>query len=90
VTRYFGVELMAKQLGMSRTNMHRKIKALPDFHPVNLIRNIRLRRAAHLLKNQTDSIAQIKFFQSGFEDHSYFSKSFKAIWCYSLRIFSVN
>jgi len=56
--------------------MHRKIKAITGFPPSELIRNIRLRRAAHLLKNQTDSIAQISF-SVGFEDHSYFSKSFK-------------
>lgn len=72
----FGVEKMAKELGMSRTNMHRKIKAITGFPPSELIRSIRLRKAAILLLSQADSIAQISF-TVGFEDHSYFSKSFK-------------
>jgi AraC-like DNA-binding protein len=72
----FGVEQMAKELGMSRTNLHRKIKATTGFPPSDLIRNIRLRKAAYLLLNQVDSVSQIGF-KVGFEDHSYFSKSFK-------------
>jgi len=72
----FGVEQMAKEMGMSRTNLHRKLKAITGFPPSELIRNIRMRRAAQLLMSQSDSIAQISF-TVGFEDHSYFSKSFK-------------
>lgn len=72
----FGVEQMAKELGMSRTNMHRKLKAITGFPPSELIRNIRLRKAATLLLSQADSVSQISFIV-GFEDHSYFSKSFK-------------
>jgi AraC-like DNA-binding protein len=72
----FGVEKMAKELGMSRTNMHRRVKAITGFPPSELIRSIRLRRAAVLLLNQADSVSQIGL-MVGFEDHSYFSKSFK-------------
>jgi len=72
----FNVESMAKEIGMSRTNLHRKIKCITGFPPSELIRNIRLRRAAVLLLNQTESVSQIGY-TVGFEDHSYFSKSFK-------------
>lgn len=72
----FGVEKMAKEMGMSRTNMNRKLKAITGFPPSELIRSIRLRNAANLLLNQVDSISQISI-RVGFEDHSYFSKSFK-------------
>lgn len=72
----FGVEQMARELGMSRTNMHRKIKALTGFPPSELIRSIRLRKAAALLLSRADSVSQISMVV-GFEDHSYFSKSFK-------------
>jgi AraC-like DNA-binding protein/tetratricopeptide (TPR) repeat protein len=72
----FGVEKMAEEIGMSRTNMHRKLKAITGFPPSELIRSIRLRKAALLLRNETDSISQISF-NVGFEDHSYFSKAFK-------------
>jgi AraC-like DNA-binding protein len=72
----FSVEQMAREMGMSRTNMHRKLKSITGVPPGDLIRNIRLRKAASLLLHQADSVAQISF-QVGFEDHSYFSKSFK-------------
>lgn len=72
----FGVEKMASELGMSRTNLHRKVKAVTGFPPSELIRSIRLRRAAVLLLNQADTVSQIGI-RVGFDDHSYFSKSFK-------------
>lgn len=72
----FGVEKMAKEMGMSRTNLHRKIKTITGFPPSELIRSIRLRKAAVLLLNQANSVSQISFLV-GFEDHSYFSKAFK-------------
>jgi AraC-like DNA-binding protein len=72
----FGVEKMAKEMGMSRTNLHRKLKTITGFPPSELIRSIRLRKAAVLLLNQANSVSQISFLV-GFEDHSYFSKAFK-------------
>jgi len=72
----FTVETMAKEIGMSRTNLHRKLKAITGFPPSELIRSIRLRKAAALLLNQTETVSQIGYIV-GFEDHSYFSKSFK-------------
>lgn len=72
----FGVEKMATELGMSRTNLHRKVKAVTGFPPSELIRSIRLRKAAVLLLNQADTVSQIGI-RVGFDDHSYFSKSFK-------------
>jgi AraC-like DNA-binding protein/tetratricopeptide (TPR) repeat protein len=72
----FNVETLAKEIGMSRTNLHRRMKAITGFPPSELIRNIRLRKAAALLLNQSESVSQIGYIV-GFEDHSYFSKSFK-------------
>jgi AraC-like DNA-binding protein len=72
----FGVEKMANVMGMSRTNLHRKLKLISGIAPGDFIRSIRLKRAAHLLKHQTDSVSQVGF-TVGFEDQSYFSKCFK-------------
>jgi AraC-like DNA-binding protein/tetratricopeptide (TPR) repeat protein len=72
----FGVDKMAEDMGMSRTNLHRKLKAIIGFPPSELIRGIRMRKAALLIRNETDSISQISF-MVGFEDSSYFSKAFK-------------
>ena len=72
----FNVETMSREIGMSRANLHRKVKAITGFPPSELIRNIRLRKAALLLLNQTESVSQIGYIV-GFEDNSYFTKSFK-------------
>jgi AraC-like DNA-binding protein len=72
----FGVEKMAAEMGMSRGNLHRKLKAITNCSPGDFIRGVRLKRAANLLRHQTDSVAQVGF-TVGFEDQSYFSKSFK-------------
>jgi AraC-like DNA-binding protein/tetratricopeptide (TPR) repeat protein len=72
----FNVEKMGEELGMSRTSLHRKVKEITGFPPSELIRNIRLRKAAAMLRSESDSVSQIGF-AVGFEDHSYFSKAFK-------------
>jgi AraC-like DNA-binding protein/tetratricopeptide (TPR) repeat protein len=72
----FGVDKMGEELGMSRASLNRKLKAITGFPPGELIRNIRLRKAALLLRNNVDTITQISI-AVGFEDQSYFSKSFK-------------
>ncbi len=72
----FGVDQMAHEIGMSRTSMQRKIKSITGFPPSELIRNIRLRKAAMLLKNKSDTVSQVSLLV-GFDDPSYFTKSFK-------------
>jgi AraC-like DNA-binding protein len=70
------VEKMAAEMNMSRTSLHRKIKSVTGFPPSELIRSIRLRKAARLISNRVDSAAQISR-MVGFEDYSHFSKAFK-------------
>ena len=72
----FSVEIMAEEMAMSRANLHRKLKTITGFAPSDFIRNVRLKRAANLLRSHADSVAQIGF-SVGFEDQSYFSKAFK-------------
>jgi len=72
----FGVEKMADEMNMSRTNLHRKIKSITGFPPSELIRSIRLRKAARLIASKADTISQIAL-RVGFDDYSHFSKSFK-------------
>jgi AraC-like DNA-binding protein len=72
----FGVEELAREIGMSRTNLHRKIKSISGLPPSEFIRNMRLKKASILLLNQSNSVSQVSF-SVGFEDHSYFSKAFK-------------
>lgn len=72
----FGVEAFGREAGMSRTQLHRKLKALTDQSPGDFIRIMRLKRAAELLNNQVGSIAEVAF-MVGFNDPSYFTKCFQ-------------
>ncbi|HTF21649.1 MAG TPA: helix-turn-helix domain-containing protein [Chryseolinea sp.] len=74
--KLFSVEKMADEMNMSRTSLHRKIKSITGFAPGELIRSIRLRKAAKLIASRADSVTQIAQLV-GFDDYSYFSKSFK-------------
>jgi len=70
------VERLAAEMNMSRASLHRKIKAISGFPPSELIRSIRLRKAAKLIVNKVDTVSQIALLV-GFDDYSHFSKSFK-------------
>ena len=72
----FGVEKMATEMNMSRTNLHRKLKSIMGLPPSELIRSIRLRKAAKLILSKVDSVSQIAL-MVGFDDYAHFSKSFK-------------
>lgn len=72
----FGVEKMAADMNMSRASLHRKLKSITGFPPSELIRSIRLRKAAKLILSKVDTVSQIALLV-GFNDYSHFSKSFK-------------
>jgi DNA-binding response OmpR family regulator len=70
------VEKMSDELGMSRSNLNRKIKAITGLPTSEFIQDFRLRRAALLIEKKVDTISQIAY-QMGFNDQSYFTKCFK-------------
>ncbi|MPR35271.1 ATP-binding protein [Salmonirosea aquatica] len=71
----FGIENLCDALNTSRSNLHRKLKALTGQSTTEFIRSIRIRRAAELLKQPDASVSEVAY-QVGFESPSYFSKSF--------------
>ena len=75
----FGVLEMQVALAMSKTQLHRKIKALTNESPGELLRNFRLKRAAQLLRQKVDSVTQIAY-MVGFNNLSYFAKCFKGLY----------
>lgn len=70
------VEKMATDLGMSRNNILRKLKAITGLSTSEFIQDYRLRRAAQLIEKRADTISQIAY-RVGFNDQSYFTKCFK-------------
>ena len=72
----FNVSNFSKDLGMSRMQLHRKLKALTGLSASEFIKTQRLKLATELLKNSDVNIAEIGY-SIGFNDAAYFSKCFK-------------
>jgi len=72
----FTVEKMADEVHLSRTQLLRKLKALTGLSPNEFIKDLRLRRAADMIRQKADTITQIGY-AVGFNDQSYFTKCFK-------------
>ncbi len=73
----FNVNTLARELGMSRPVLYRKLKQLTDLSVIELINVLRLRKAAQLLANGDHTISQVAY-DVGFSDPKYFGKSFKS------------
>ena len=72
----FDVERLGREVGLSRSQLHRKLRALTNQPPTLMIRSIRLQRAAELLAQKTGSVAEIAYFV-GFNSQAYFAKCFR-------------
>lgn len=70
------VEQFAHEMFLSRTQLHRKLKAVTNLSPGDYIRHLRLQRAKELLEKNAGSIAEIAD-SVGFTNHSYFAKCFQ-------------
>ncbi|MBL7113599.1 MAG: response regulator [Bacteroidales bacterium] len=75
----FEVTDLADEVGMSRMQLFRKLKALTDQTPSEFIRTIRLKRAARLMEKKFGNIAEITY-EVGFNNLSYFAKCFKEMY----------
>lgn len=72
----FSVEKLSREIGMSRSNMYLKIRAITGESVTDFIKRIRFKRAVELLEERQYSIAQVAY-MSGFNSPSYFSTAFK-------------
>lgn len=71
----FEVDTLCRRVGMSRAQLQRKLKALVNQSPMELVRTMRLERAADLLRQNAGSIAEIAY-QVGFSSQAHFTRSF--------------
>jgi signal transduction histidine kinase/DNA-binding response OmpR family regulator len=78
----FKPESLFRLMGMSRANLYRKLKALTNKSVNIYIRSIRLWEARKILQTTNKSVSEVCF-EVGFNDLSYFSKSFKEEFGYS-------
>ena len=72
----FNVENLADRMCMSRSNLHRKIKALTELTPIDFIRFIRLKKAAELIQSGQYRVGEVCYLV-GINSSSYFIKIFQ-------------
>lgn len=73
------IDMICREVGLSRTNLYRKLKAITDLSPVELIRNKRLEVATRLLQESDYTVSEISTYV-GFNSHAYFTQCFKAAY----------
>ena len=70
------VETIGAELGLSRVQLYRKIKALTGQSPVELLRTARLQKGRQILQTTDKTISEVAY-EVGFTAPSYFTKCFK-------------
>jgi signal transduction histidine kinase/DNA-binding response OmpR family regulator/ligand-binding sensor domain-containing protein len=75
----FDLNDLRVEMNMTRSTLFRKIRALTGHCPTEFVRNIRLKRAANLLKQHFGNITQVSL-EVGFNNLSYFNRSFKKLF----------
>lgn len=72
----FSMEKFGQEVGLSRMQLHRKLKALTGESPGDFLRTMRLQRAKRLLEAKTGNVSEIAY-EVGFNNLSYFSKCYR-------------
>lgn len=70
------VEQLAREVGMSRVQLHRKTKSITGHSVSDLLRDHRLTKAADLLRQKEGNVSEVAY-QVGFDNLSYFAKAFR-------------
>jgi AraC-like DNA-binding protein len=73
------VEDIGQELGLSRVQLYRKVKAMTGKTPVEIIREERLKRAKILIEDASISVSEIAY-RVGFSSPSYFTKCYKSFY----------
>ena len=72
----YSVEDLGSEMGLSRVQLYRKVKALTGYSVVDLLRKARLAKAKRLLETTDKNISEVAY-EVGFTTSSYFAKRFK-------------
>ena len=72
----FNVDMLTREVGISRAQLHRKMKEMTGISTSEFIRNIRLEQAARLLKEQKINVTQVAY-TVGFSNLAHFSTIFR-------------
>ena len=72
----FGLEQLAAALNVSKSTLHRKVKAMTGLTPLEFIRNVKLKYACAMLARHDRPIAEVAY-ATGFSSPKYFTRCFK-------------
>lgn len=72
----FSVDKFSREIGMSRSNLYLKLKAITGESATDFIKRIRFKKAVEFMESRQYTIAQVAY-MSGFNSPSYFSTAFK-------------
>ncbi len=75
----YSIEDLSSDMCMSRSNLYRKINSITGQPPTDFVKNIRLKKAAELLKNGDLTVVEVAY-TVGFNTPGYFTKSFKKMF----------
>lgn len=78
---HFGVSELAREIGMSRSNLLRKIKSISNVSVSVFIRQVRLKKAMEMLKDESLNVSEVSY-RVGFSSTSYFIKCFREQYGY--------
>ncbi len=70
------VDTLASMMGLGRSQFYRKIKALTNYSPVELLRNLRLKQAREMLTTTEKTIGEIAY-EVGFSSPAYFTRCYR-------------
>lgn len=70
------VDILASKMGLERSQFYRKIKALTNYAPVELMRRLRLQHARTLITGTDKTISEIAY-ETGFSTPAYFTKCYR-------------
>ncbi|RNI26835.1 hybrid sensor histidine kinase/response regulator [Rufibacter latericius] len=73
------IEMITREIGISRVHLHRKMKELTNQSTSDFIRNVRLQQAADLLSSKRLNISEVAF-AVGFTNLTSFSTAFKELY----------
>lgn len=73
------IDTIASEMGLGHSQFYRKIKALTNYTPVDLIRRLRLQRSRELLLTTEFTVSEIAY-KVGFSAPAYFTKCFRAVF----------
>ena len=72
----FTADVFAREVGLSKSQLGRKLRALTGTSPAAFVREFRLQRAAQMLRRKTGTVAEVAY-AVGFNDVDHFGKLFK-------------